>query len=436
MSTPFITFSAVALMTSSTMSAQAAAAANYGSFTVGGSNSSYYAVQFTNNVTSYGSPNPVNTSDLVIYRSNVHENGSWYGTFNLVVSFHPTNWGNFNGQFEKLMYQTGGGSPYNDPVGDLTDGSTQSGGNDLIVWLKGGATYHWRNRETTAGWALANGNSAGGNITDSSGITRGPIAAQSSLITSAKNNFYTFAVGLATANSLLVGGSLHVPGGGDGTNPSLHFTSFAPSGFNPGGAIGLWLASNGLINANAGMSITGSVGIGTKTPGYALDVAGQIRSTLGFVYPDGSVQTTAFNATLCGGDYAESVTVKDDRATYEAGDVLVISDESGADVVKSTSPYSTAIAGIYSTKPGVIGRRQSGQRSALEIPMAMIGIVPTKVSSENGQIRRGDLLVSSSRPGYAMKGTDRSRMLGAVIGKAMESLDSEHGLIEVLVTLQ
>ena len=68
--------------------------------------------------------------------------------------------------------------------------------------------------------------------------------------------------------------------------------------------------------------------------------------------------------------------------------------------------------------------------------MAMVGVVPTKVTVENGAIHRGDLLVSSSVPGYAMKGTDRSRMLGAVIGKAMGSLDSGSGVIEVLVTLQ
>jgi hypothetical protein len=48
----------------------------------------------------------------------------------------------------------------------------------------------------------------------------------------------------------------------------------------------------------------------------------------------------------------------------------------------------------------------------------------------------GDLLVASSRPGYAMKGTNRRRMLGAVVGKAMEPLQSNTGMIEVLVTLQ
>jgi hypothetical protein len=68
--------------------------------------------------------------------------------------------------------------------------------------------------------------------------------------------------------------------------------------------------------------------------------------------------------------------------------------------------------------------------------MAVVGIVPAKVSTENGPINVGDLLVTSSTPGYAMKGTDRSRMLGAVVGKAMAKLDTGTGVIEVLVTLQ
>jgi hypothetical protein len=68
--------------------------------------------------------------------------------------------------------------------------------------------------------------------------------------------------------------------------------------------------------------------------------------------------------------------------------------------------------------------------------MAVVGIVPAKVSAENGPIKVGDLLVTSSTPGYAMKGTDRSRLVGAVVGKAMARLDSGKGVIEVLVTLQ
>ena len=44
--------------------------------------------------------------------------------------------------------------------------------------------------------------------------------------------------------------------------------------------------------------------------------------------------------------------------------------------------------------------------------------------------------VTSAAVGYAMKGTDRSQMLGAVVGKALGSLSVGTGVIDVLVTLQ
>lgn len=47
-----------------------------------------------------------------------------------------------------------------------------------------------------------------------------------------------------------------------------------------------------------------------------------------------------------------------------------------------------------------------------------------------------NLLESSKTPGYAMEGTDRNKMLGAVVVKAMGSLESGNGMIEVLVMLQ
>jgi hypothetical protein len=58
------------------------------------------------------------------------------------------------------------------------------------------------------------------------------------------------------------------------------------------------------------------------------------------------------------------------------------------------------------------------------------------VTSKNGAIAAGDLLVSSSKEGYAMKGTDRTKMVAAVVGKALEPLSQGDGMIQVLVTLQ
>lgn len=155
-------------------------------------------------------------------------------------------------------------------------------------------------------------------------------------------------------------------------------------------------------------------------------------------YSDGTAQTTAWNGVLPGGDYAESVDVSGDTMKYEPGDVLTVDPGAEGRFLRSAQPYSTSVTGVYSTRPGVVGRRQKTDASHMkqEIPMAMTGIVPTKVSAENGPIKPGDLLVTATKSGYAMKGTDRTQMLGAVIGKALGHLDSGTGIIEVVISLQ
>lgn len=59
-----------------------------------------------------------------------------------------------------------------------------------------------------------------------------------------------------------------------------------------------------------------------------------------------------------------------------------------------------------------------------------------KVDASYGAIHPGDLLTSSPHAGYAMKVTGRSQAQGAVIGKALASLDTGTGLIPVMVTLK
>jgi hypothetical protein len=139
-----------------------------------------------------------------------------------------------------------------------------------------------------------------------------------------------------------------------------------------------------------------------------------------------------------GADFAESFAVAGTRSLYEAGDLLVIDDKSDRRLSLASEPYSSLVAGIFATKPGVLAtpHHMDDPELAKEIPLAVVGIVPCKVTTENGPIQRGDLLVTSSIAGYAMKGTDRSRMLGAVVGKALEPLASGRGTIQVLVTLQ
>ena len=256
-------------------------------------------------------------------------------------------------------------------------------------------------------------------------------------------------VSMNNANTATGNMNIEQLGSGDAwTNYSI----VSSSGPSPSYALGITNAGNFALGYNAsgpaGLATfprltvlpSGNVGIGTTAPGAKLEVDGNIKLTAGsgasITFQDGSVQSVAYTGVLPGGDYADSVDVTGDRAKYEAGELLVIDPNHPGKFLKSTEPYSTSVAGIFSTKPGTVGRRQTGPKNPDEVPMAMVGIVPTKVTAENGPIHPGDLLVTSSTLGYAMKGTDRSRMLGAVVGKALGSLDSGTGVIEVVVTLQ
>jgi hypothetical protein len=258
--------------------------------------------------------------------------------------------------------------------------------------------------------------------------------------------------------NLFLGGSIFDTGGGsytvttDGGSNYFAAIRMDNSGGNAG-AINFYSAptisgsSYSLTNAQLAtyqrMTIVGgNVGIGTTAPGAKFEVNGNVKLTSGsgasVTYQDGTVQTTAWNGVLGGGDYAESVDVSGDRALYEPGDVLVIDPSAEGKFLRSSQPYSTAVMGIYSTKPGVVGRRQISDKSHMkaEVPMAMVGVVPTKVNTEGGAIKPGDLLVTSSTPGYAMRGSDRSQLTGAIIGKALGHLDAGKGVIEVAVSIQ
>jgi len=170
----------------------------------------------------------------------------------------------------------------------------------------------------------------------------------------------------------------------------------------------------------------GNILRGTGPTGVVLRVDGS-----GTVFADGGFQPS-------GADFAESMEVIGDRGKYAAGDLLVIDATGERKLALSQEPYSTLVAGIYSTKPGMLGstRKVDDAPAKDEVPLAVVGIVPCKVSAENGAIRPGDLLVTSSLAGHAMKGTDRQRMLGAVVGKALGSLEHGTDVIQVLVTLQ
>ena len=150
----------------------------------------------------------------------------------------------------------------------------------------------------------------------------------------------------------------------------------------------------------------------------------------GNVFADGT-----FNGG--GADLAEAFPVEGLTSEYEPGDVLIVSTSVNQTVTKSTEPYSTLVAGVYATKPGVLlSENGIGGIAGEQIPTGVVGVIPTKVTSEGGPIRRGDLLVTSSLAGHAMKADPAKLGFGMVIGKALEPFEGDSGVIKVLVSVR
>jgi len=98
---------------------------------------------------------------------------------------------------------------------------------------------------------------------------------------------------------------------------------------------------------------------------------------------------------------------------------------------KARGPCSSLVAGVVSTEPGfVLGHSDETQGKVL---LALVGIVPVKVTDEGGPIRPGDLLVVSSTPGYAMRWDPTSGISCALVGKALEPFDGGYGIVLALL---
>lgn len=139
-----------------------------------------------------------------------------------------------------------------------------------------------------------------------------------------------------------------------------------------------------------------------------------------------------------GADVAEAFDVEGNTVDYEPGDILVISTDTDRTIEKSSEPYSTLVAGVYATKPGVLLTEENIDSELIgKVPMGVIGVIPTKVCLEGGNIKRGDLLVTSSISGVAMKADPKKIQIGQVLGKALQDYNQEGiGKIKVLVSIK
>ena len=100
--------------------------------------------------------------------------------------------------------------------------------------------------------------------------------------------------------------------------------------------------------------------------------------------------------------------------------------------------YDPLVVGVISTDPGLVAgfgaveeNTTSGHNEARK-PVALVGRVPVKVNLENGPIKPGDYLTSSSKPGEAMKATQPGR----IIGQALEAYDGSKQKSPGVITVE
>ncbi len=219
------------------------------------------------------------------------------------------------------------------------------------------------------------------------------------------------------------------------------------------------------INVNT----AGNVGIGTNAPGARLDVIGDVSATRLILRADPAAPTNAavlvsnaavtqfvpFNTatgralsilvhdanvralTIRGGaDLAEPFAMS--HSGVEPGTVVVIDEKNPGKLKASTRSYDKKVAGIVSGANGIRPGISMIQEDMLEAGenVALSGRVYVKADLSGGSIEPGDLLTTSSTAGRAMKAADHAQAQGAILGKAMTSLNEGDGMVLVLVTLQ
>lgn len=211
----------------------------------------------------------------------------------------------------------------------------------------------------------------------------------------------------------------------DGTQESANSTQASASPANNTGGTQNWQPSGTADIAYT----TGNVGIGgppTTTANLKLQVTGNAQF-------NGTVTGTNIVANYQ--DVAEWVPAP---APLPSGTVVILDTEYNNQVTASTHAYDTKVAGVVSEMPGLL----LGIAGENKVKVATTGRVKVKVDATKGAIKVGDLLVTSDKPGVAMRSEPieiQGRFLhspGTIIGKALEPLADGEGEILVLLSLQ
>lgn len=216
-------------------------------------------------------------------------------------------------------------------------------------------------------------------------------------------------------------------------NGQLGIDLNADEGLNRGADLTLYNnAGLPLIEIDADYGDTGRGYIVMKnnaaTPVATVQITGNYNNT-----GVGRVITDVLEIT--GADLAEKFPTSE---VIEPGMVVAIDTRNEGQLCLARGAYNRTVAGVASGANGfsvgaILGSKTD---SSDHPPIALAGRVYVWVDADTAPVRPGDMLTTSETPGHAMKVQDYAAAQGAIIGKAMGSLDSGRGLVLVLINLQ
>ncbi len=147
---------------------------------------------------------------------------------------------------------------------------------------------------------------------------------------------------------------------------------------------------------------------------------------------DRTLLLTEINGAVVGADLAEIYPTND--PTLKSGEIVSIDKESiYSGVKRSSGSYDKDAIGIITTKPGYILGDDTSVSDISIATVALAGRVPLLVNNENGPIRIGDMLTSSSEAGVAMRATKA----GQVIAQALSGYGGDNsGIVIAFIKME
>ena len=176
------------------------------------------------------------------------------------------------------------------------------------------------------------------------------------------------------------------------------------------------------VNQNLLLVFTGAdTGTNTNAPLYK-------HSPVWFNSDSDTLNAPNFSGVASSAKYADLGEKYVADKSYEPGTVLVIGGEH--EVTESDEAGSYKVVGVVSTNPAYLMNSECEGEHVVSV--ALRGRVPCKVI---GNVNKGDVLIASDTPGYAMVGS-MSHTLSPlqIVGRAISSkLDAGNGVVEIIV---